>query len=97
MTCWNLYLRSPKGVLAYEAKRGMALGTTIELVWVNQQANDLLVACLEDNEDSLNHHSNQKVIVTVVNINWNDVAESETDKPPKQCGKNLTSHALSRR
>lgn len=48
MTKWNLYLRSPKGVVTYEAKLGMESGTTINLVWVNQQSYDVLVACLVD-------------------------------------------------
>lgn len=48
MTQWDLHLCSPKGVLTDDAKPGMASGTTIDLVWLNQQADDMLVACLVD-------------------------------------------------
>lgn len=72
MTRWSLYLRSPKGVTTYDAKHDMTSGTTIDLVWVNQQADDLLVACLVDTENTLNHHSDHKAVVTVINVNCDD-------------------------
>lgn len=79
MTRWDLYLRSPKGIPTYEAKPGMASGVTIDLVWVNQQADDILVACLVDESDDLNHHSDHQALVTVVNLNCDDGALSEMD------------------
>lgn len=78
MLHWNLHLRSPKGVLTYEAKRGMSSGTTIDLVWMNQQAEDRLIECLVDTDDVLNHHSDHKALVTVVNIKCDDRPVPET-------------------
>ena len=79
MMQWNLHLRSPKGVLTYNAKPGMSSGTTIDLVWLNQQEDDCLVACLVYTDDTLNHHLDHKAIVTVVNIKCDDRPPSEKD------------------
>lgn len=51
MTKWSLYLRSPRGVITFETTSNTSKGTTIDLVWVNQQADDLLIACMVDKED----------------------------------------------
>lgn len=61
------------------AKQGMSSGTTIDLVWANQQADDLLVACLVDAEESLSHHSHHKAIVTVISKKCDDVKSTETN------------------
>lgn len=58
----SLYLRSPKGVITYKPKSGMSFGTTINLVWVNQQSNDLLVACLVEKDNTYNHHTDHHTI-----------------------------------
>lgn len=84
MTRWDLYLRSPKGVRTYEAKPGMSSGVTIDLVWLNQQADDILIACLVDVEEDLNHHSDHRALVTVVSINCNDGAPPGTDPSPEK-------------
>lgn len=78
MLHWNLHLRSPKGVLTYEAKRGISSGTTIDLVWMNQQAEDRLIECLVDTDDVLNHHSDHKALVTVGNIKCDNRPVPET-------------------
>lgn len=77
MLRWNLFLRSPKGVPTYEAKVGMKTGVTIDLVWVNQQANDLLVAFLVDSEAKLDHHSDHHAVVTILRTSQGDKAESQ--------------------
>lgn len=76
MTNWGLHLRSPKGVLTYDAKQGMSSGTTIDLFWLNQQADEMLVACLVDSDDNLNHHSNHKAVVIVVSIKCDNECSS---------------------
>lgn len=78
-TRWDLHLRSPKGVLTYEGKQGMSPGTTFDLVWMNYQADELIVVCLVDAKDTINHHSDHKDIVTVININSDDVICPETN------------------
>lgn len=72
MTKWNLYLRSPKGVLTFETPAGNSAGTTIDLVWVNQQADDLLIACLVNKEDMYNHHSDHRAMITVIKSKSDD-------------------------
>lgn len=81
MLRWDLYLRSPKGVPTYDAKSGMQSGVTIDLVWVNQQADDLLIACMVDSGDTLNHHSDHLAVVTVLTINCEDVLDDAGDQP----------------
>lgn len=76
MTEWDLHLRS---VTTYKAKKRMNSGMTINLVWVNQQANYLLVVCLVDTEDTLNHHSDHKAVVTVINVKCDHGPNSEID------------------
>lgn len=68
MLSWDLYLRSPKGVPTYEAKAGMQSGVTIDLVWVNRQADDLLVACVVDTDGQNSHHSDHLALVTVIRV-----------------------------
>lgn len=81
MLRWNFYLRSPKGVPTYEAKPGMASGVTIDLVWVNQQADDLLVACLVDSGDNLNHHLGHLALITVITVNRDERIGLEETRP----------------
>lgn len=57
----------------------MQSGTTIDLVWVNQRADDLLVACPVDTNNNFNHHSDHQALVTGVRINHDNVATSETN------------------
>lgn len=84
MTKWDLYLRSPKGVITYEAKEGMQSGTTIDLVWVNQQAKDLLIACLVESTNIFNHDSDHQALVTVVNIKHDDMTSPENHLTPRK-------------
>lgn len=51
MAKWNLYLRSPKGIVTFETSSQTSTGTTIDLVWVNPQVDDMLIACLVDEDD----------------------------------------------
>ena len=60
MTKWDLYLRSPKGVITFHSTSDSSCGTTIDLVWVNQQADDVLITCVVDEDDLLNHHSDHR-------------------------------------
>lgn len=46
---------------------------------MDQQADDLLLACLVNTNNTLNHHSYHKAIVTVVNIQCDNVTSSETN------------------
>lgn len=68
MTTWDLFLRSPRGIPTYEAKPGMTSGVTIDLVWINKQAKDILIACLVDTEGFLNHHLDHQALVTIVSM-----------------------------
>lgn len=79
MTSWDLNLRSPKGIVTLEPSANMASGTTIDLVWVNQQADDILVACLVDENNLLNHHSDHRAMVTVINVKSDAAPTLETD------------------
>lgn len=81
MTRGDLYLRSPQGVPTFEQRPGMKSGTTIDLVWVNQQAIDLLVACLVDTDDTYNHHSDHQAIVTVINVKCDDTTFGDDEEP----------------
>lgn len=81
MLQWNLYLKSLKGVPTYEAKAGMQSGVTIDLVWMNQQADDLLIACRVDSGDNLNHRSDHLAIVTVLTVNREDRTGAAEDQP----------------
>lgn len=76
---WNMCLRSPKGFLTYKSKQGMSLGTTIDIFWLNQPADNLLVACLVDSEDTLNHHLDYKAIITFINKKRDDGCDTEMD------------------
>lgn len=82
MLNWNMFLRSPKGVPTYDAKPGMQSGVTIDLVWVNQQVDDILVACMVDSDDHINHHSDHHALVTVVSLICDDVTDPGTDPSP---------------
>lgn len=84
MTNWNFHLRSPKGIPTYEAKPGMTSGVTIDLVWVNQQANEALVACLVDAKNEFNHHSDHHALVTVVGLNCDDELCPGMDPSPEK-------------
>lgn len=84
MTDWSLYLRSPRGTPTYEAKAGMTSGVTIDLVWVNQQIDNLLIACMVDVEDNLSHHSDHHALVTVVSLNCDDGPPPETVPPSEK-------------
>lgn len=84
MTDWGLFLLSPKGVPTYEAKPGMTCGVTIDLVWVNQQADDALMACLVDANNNLDHHSDHHTLVTVVNVNRDDEFDRGMDPSPEK-------------
>lgn len=81
MLRWILYLRSPKGVPTYEAKAGMSSCVTIDLVWINQQADDLLIACAVDVEGLLNHHSDHLALVTVVRVKSDVVTDPGSGAP----------------
>lgn len=76
MTNWDLFFRLPKGTAMYEAKAGMTLGVTIDLVWVNQQADNILIACLVDIRNHLNHHSDYHTLFTVVRIECDNLTRS---------------------
>lgn len=84
MTDWGLYLRSPKGTPTYEAKPGMRSGVTIELVWVNQQAADILIACLIDTKDNLNHYSDHHALFTAVSIKCDDLVDPGMAPSPEK-------------
>lgn len=84
MTNWSLYIRSPKGTPTYEAKAGMKSGVTIDLVWVNQQVKDILIACLVDTEDHLHHHSDHHALVTVVSLKCDDALDPGTVPSPER-------------
>lgn len=62
----------------YDAKPGMKSGVTIDLIWVNQQADDNLVACLVDVDDDLNHHSDHHALITVVSLKRDESPDTET-------------------
>lgn len=76
-TCWDLDLFSPKGVPTQEVRQGMSADTTIDLVWENLKVEDLLMECLVDADDTLNHHSNQKTVFTTISIKFDDLTISE--------------------
>lgn len=54
----------------------MQSGTNIDLVWVNQREDVLLVACLVDTNNKLNYHSDHQASVTAIRRNHDNVATS---------------------
>lgn len=59
----------------------MTSDVTIDLVWVNQQADDLLIACAVDAEGHHNHHSDHLALVTVVRVKSDDVTDPRAGAP----------------
>lgn len=57
----------------------MLSGVTIDLVWVNQQADDILIACVVNSDHDLNHHSDHHALVTFVSINCDNGGSSGKD------------------
>lgn len=82
MTQWDMTLRSPKGIVTFESNSDKHPGTTIDLVWVNQQADDLITACLVDEEYAYNHHSDHRALVTVIRKKFDAAPCQESDKTP---------------
>lgn len=79
VTKWNHNLRSPKGVITFENQANPTAGTTIDLVWVNKQAEKAIVVCLVDENNVFNHHSDHKAMVTVISLKCDTAPASETD------------------
>lgn len=84
MTKWSLHLRSPKGVITFENPNDPTTGTTIDLVWVNQQADDVIVACVVDEDDVLNHHSDHRALVTVISVKCDTALILERSHPSEK-------------
>lgn len=57
MTKWSLRLRSPVGVPTFCLGSTTTRGTTINLVWFNDQLDDVVNTCLVDTGDVTNHLS----------------------------------------
>lgn len=64
MARWNLKLRSPLGVPTFGLGSSTTCGTTIDLVWVNEQLDDVIQACLVDTDDVTNHLSDHQSLIT---------------------------------
>lgn len=64
MSKWDLRLRSPAGVPTYGLSSTTTLGTTIDLVWVNEQLDDMISHCLVDTDDVTNHLSDHQSLIT---------------------------------
>lgn len=64
MTKWNLKLRSPAGTPTFGLGSSTTRGTTIDLVWVNEQLEDGLLACIVDSDDFTNHLSDHQSLIT---------------------------------
>ncbi|KAG0150667.1 hypothetical protein CROQUDRAFT_13724, partial [Cronartium quercuum f. sp. fusiforme G11] len=62
MTNWNLLLCSPKGIPTFGLNRTNTQGMSIDLVWVNEEANDLITACFIDSNDEFNHNSDHQAL-----------------------------------
>ena len=67
--------------LDHESISDSSCGTTINLVWVNQQADDLLIACLVDEDDLYNHHLDHRAMVTVIKTKCDTVTAHEKSNP----------------
>lgn len=84
MTQWDMTLRSPKGVITFESNSDKHPGTTIDLVWANQQADDLIVACMVDEDDVFNHHSDHRAMVTVIKKKFGAAPSPDASTAPKR-------------
>lgn len=58
----------------------MKTGFTIDLVWLNQQEDDILVACIVDAGENLNHHSYHLSLATIVSVKCDDTTHPQMDR-----------------
>lgn len=73
-----------QGVITFENHTDPSSGTTIDLVWVNQQADDSIVACVVYENNVLNHHSDHRAMVTVISIKRDTASAPETLHPSEK-------------
>lgn len=72
MTKWSLSLRSPVGIPTFGVGLGHTKGTSIDLVWVNENFNDILQACFIDEDSLTNHFSDHRALITIVGTPGSD-------------------------
>ncbi|KAG0140284.1 hypothetical protein CROQUDRAFT_14147, partial [Cronartium quercuum f. sp. fusiforme G11] len=66
MTNWGLFLHSLKGIPMFGMDRSNTLGTSVDLIWVNENADDIVMACLIDTNDEFNHNSDHQALITIL-------------------------------
>ncbi|KAG0145020.1 hypothetical protein CROQUDRAFT_46404, partial [Cronartium quercuum f. sp. fusiforme G11] len=64
MTNVDLSLRFPVGSPTFGLDQSNTLRTCIDLVWVNETANNLIMACLIDSNNKFHHNSDHQALIT---------------------------------
>ncbi|KAG0146648.1 hypothetical protein CROQUDRAFT_44117, partial [Cronartium quercuum f. sp. fusiforme G11] len=80
MTNWNLLLHSPKGIPTFGLNRTNSEGTSIDQVWVNEEADNMITACLIDSNNKFNHNSDHQALITILSPPPNTASKNYSDK-----------------
>lgn len=80
---WDLRMCSPAGEPTFGVNSSTTKGTTIDLVWVNKQLDEIIKACFVDVDNMTNHLSDHQALTTAF-INRNPDPEKNTGSTPRK-------------
>lgn len=79
MSKWDLRLQSPAGEPTYGLSSTTTRGTTIDLVWVNEQLDDIIKHCFVDANDITSHLSDHQSLITTFTTKSQDAQTAPAD------------------